>query len=150
MIRWVVVFGIAVALLTQPRVTQAQSLTSAEVYVRIELSVRRLTNEGMRRRLALLRWPEYTRTADYALDAETGRAVAEVYRRYHTSPGAHLAFGNRQVQAIRRYLKSHPELQGEQELLRSEFKQLSSALKHAMPAKPTAQPAQAKPEGSAP
>ena len=104
------------------------NIDGPDTYVYVEVSLREVTIEGMRQRLALLQGSNYSVAADDAIDAETRVRVADVYARFGTSVGAHMAYGTRHASLIETWLNENPTWKGRYASLDSQFRSLSEQL----------------------
>lgn len=108
--------------------TAHADIDGPDTYVYVEVSVREATIEGMRQRLALLQGSGYTVAADDAIDAQTRVRVADVYTRFGTTAGAHVAYGTRHARLIDAWLNENPTWKSRYATLDSQFRALSDQL----------------------
>lgn len=106
----------------------ADDLDGPDMYTYVDVSVREVTLEGMRRRLSLLQSSSYSTESDAALDAQTRVQIADVYVQFGTTAGGHLAYGTRNRAQIEQWLEANPEWKDKYATLDREFRELSSQL----------------------
>jgi hypothetical protein len=106
----------------------AAGIEDAGTYVYVDVSVRSLTLQGMRTRLALLQGDRSDPALEAAIDADTQRQVAEFYQRFGTSAAAHAAYGSREAVRIRDWIDAHPLWQQRYADLEADFRAVSAQL----------------------
>jgi hypothetical protein len=112
----------------------ADSLDGPDMYVYVEVSVREITVEGMRQRLALLQSSDYTKQADEAIDTNTQVLVADIYKQFGTTASSHVAYGTRHAEQVKSWLEENPSWQSRYAALDSQFRSLSNQLSALRPA----------------
>jgi hypothetical protein len=108
--------------------TSADDIDGPDMYVYVEVSVREITLEGMRQRLALLQSSDYSVASDNTLDAQTRVQIADIYAQFGTTAGAHLAYGTRHVAQIEEWLEQNPTWKDRYAALDTQFRSLSDQL----------------------
>lgn len=108
--------------------TARAEIDGPDMFVYVEVSVREITLEGMRQRLALLNSSGYTVEADNAVDAGTRVRIADIYAQFRTTAGAHVAYGTKHAQAIEAWLDQNPTWRSRYATLDSQFRSLSDQL----------------------
>ncbi len=107
-------------------VVQADTLTP-DSYILADLEARRITIEGMERRLTLLQngadSDQQMQSADW-----TNREVETAFARYGTTGASHAAYGTQHSERIAESLVDHPEWQQESLLLNERFEALSEQM----------------------
>lgn len=124
-----ILLACTVATSTAAQTPPAPNLHPFERYVAVDVTVRELTVEGMRTRLALLRDtadPAQRQHADEQLDGETQQRIASFYAASGTSASRHAAFGSRFEPLIAQWLDEHPDWRSRTAAVDAEFQSLSS------------------------
>lgn len=121
-------FWVAISLLIACSWVIADDIDGPDMYVYIDVSVREITVEGMRQRLALLQSTGYSTEADNAIDTNTRVQVADVYAQFGTTPGAHVAYGTRKAELVKVWLEENPDWKNRYATIESNFRSLSSQL----------------------
>jgi len=106
---------------------QAEPLTPDD-YILAELEVRRITIEGMEKRVILL---ENGANLERQMQSseQTEQAVAAAFARYGGTNGAsHAAYGSRHKEGIVQAFAEHPEWRQEFEALKGRFEALSEQM----------------------
>lgn len=105
---------------------QAESLTP-DRYIQADIEARRITVEGMERRLILL---QNGADLDQQMQSaeQTNNDVTSAFSRYDTTGASHAAYGTQNDESITETLTAHPEWQQQFESLKARFDALSEQM----------------------
>lgn len=104
----------------------ADALTP-ETYIRSDSEARKLTLDGMEKRIALLQ-KGATQEEQMAAAEQTNQAVEALFKSYGTTGSVHAAFGTYNLEQINAWLEANPDWKQNEADLNQRFQSLSKQI----------------------